>query len=92
MTEIRSGLKNTIKKLLEWRSEIFIAAEKLDTFMKTIYQNFRPQTTAKLVQHYYLNRHDYNIYKVWDIKKRNIVHDQSEADEVYALTDSETED
>jgi hypothetical protein len=44
------------------------------------------------VQHYYLNRHDYNIYKVWDIKKRNIVHDQSEADEVYALTDSETED
>lgn len=89
MFEVRQNLKTTIRKLLECRKEIFDQAEHLDNIMSSIYKSFTPQTTGKVVQHFYSNHSDFSFFKVWDIQKRNIVHDQEQADEIYALTDSE---
>jgi len=86
---------------LECRNEIFQNSEKLDYIMKTIYSKrsklpvdrpeFKSETMARMSQYFYKHSTEFSISKIWGIKSRSIVHDREEAQEVYALTDSEAE-
>ena len=91
MKNARKKAKEVINKLLEWRYEIFKITEELDLLMLNLYKRVKPETTLKFFQNFYKDAINFPFFKIWNIKRKQIVHGKEEEREVYALTDSDYE-
>mmetsp|Transcript_2225 Transcript_2225/g.2886 ORF Transcript_2225/g.2886 Transcript_2225/m.2886 type:complete len:92 (+) Transcript_2225:704-979(+) len=91
MNKARATSLNIIKKLLECRHQIFKIAEDLEVLLFNLYKRVRPDTTSKFFQNYFKDAIYFSIFKVWDIKRKEIVHANKDEDEIYAMTDSDNE-
>lgn len=89
MKNTRSKAKEVVKKLLEWRYEMFKITDDLDTLMMNLYSRVKPETTLRFFQNFYKDAINFPFFKIWNIKRKSIVHSKEEDREVYALTDSD---
>lgn len=83
--------KEIVRTLLLCRYEIFQIAEQLDKFVFNNYKTVKPEKTAKYFLNFYKESSNISIFTIYDIKRKSIVRDQREEEEVYALTDSDQE-
>ena len=91
MLYFRKQVKGIIYTLLKCLKNIYELAQRMDEYLKQVHENLRPRTAAKFVKNFYRTPNANCIYKIWGLKRRSIVHDQKEAEEVYAMTDSDEE-
>lgn len=89
MAKFRSMIKDEIYNILKVRKNLFELAKALDSELKKVHKKLKPKTIANMVQYFYRTPNSSWFYQLWGIKRRKIVHDQEEADEVYALTESD---
>ena len=83
--------KTVIKKLLECQHAISQIQIRIDKVSYYLYKNMRPITTAKFFQNFYKDKKKNSCFEIWGIKRKSIVRDQNEDDEVYAMTDSDSD-